>query len=44
MSHPPSLAQLHLARGTLDQLEQLLQLIPDESGAWRFPCAAIRTA
>ncbi len=44
MSDPPSPAQLHIARGTFDQLEQLLQLVPDESGAWRFPCAAIHSA
>ncbi len=44
MSDPPSAAQLHYTRGLFDRLEELDQLVPDQSGAWRFPSIAIRSA
>ena len=41
MSDPPNPAQLHNTRQLFDRLDQLDL---DESGAWRFPCAAIHVA
>lgn len=41
MSEPPGRAQLHYARKLIDDLDQL---VLNESGSWQFPCPAIHVA